>query len=231
MAFNAKALLDQLFGQGQAMLGERGANGDARSRRSRDEGAFGRFGGGMAAGGALGLLLGNKRVRRLGGGALSHGGAAVLGAMAYRGYTEWQAQQGGRRQAEAPRTLDRVPESEAEAQSRAVLIVVVGAARADGHIDQRERRLIESEIERMGAAQELRDWLDAELGRPLDPAAIAAAADSQVVASEMYLASRLVVDEENFMERAYLDELAHCMGLDSELQRRLDQQVVAARSG
>lgn len=214
MAFNAKALLDQLFGQGQAMLGERGANGDARSRRSRDEGAFGRFGGGMAAGGAL-----------------SHGGAAVLGAMAYRGYTEWQAQQGGKRQAEAPRTLDRVPESEAEAQSRAVLIVVVGAARADGHIDQRERRLIESEIERMGAAQELRDWLDAELGRPLDPAAIAAAADSQVVASEMYLASRLVVDEENFMERAYLDELAHCMGLDSELQRRLDQQVVAARSG
>ncbi len=47
----------------------------------------------------------------------------------------------------------------------------------------------------------------------------------------MYLASRLMVDEESFMERAYLDELARRLGLEPDLRQRLDAEVDAARAG
>ncbi|HMA13017.1 MAG TPA: hypothetical protein VKO83_14090, partial [Steroidobacteraceae bacterium] len=41
---------------------------------------YANFGTGMLAGGVLGLLLGDKRVRKFGGKALAYGGAAALGA-------------------------------------------------------------------------------------------------------------------------------------------------------
>jgi uncharacterized membrane protein YebE (DUF533 family) len=41
----------------------------------------------------------------------------------------------------------------------------------------------------------------------------------------MYLASILMVDEEHFMERAYLDELAKQLRLDPALKAELERQV------
>jgi uncharacterized membrane protein YebE (DUF533 family) len=235
MGFNAQGLLNQMLSSGQAALREnarRGRHGAPRAR-STNRGAddllsqFGGLSGRTAAGSALAMLLGSRRRRRAGGGGiLSHGGAAALGALAYRAYMEWQAQQ--RTGAGEARTLDRVPEAEAEAQSRAVLTAVVAAAKADGHIDDSERAAIEAEFDKLDNDPEARRWLVQELSKPLDPAEVARAADSDVVASEMYLASRLVVDTENFMERAYLDELARCMHLDKELQARLDREADGA---
>jgi uncharacterized membrane protein YebE (DUF533 family) len=40
----------------------------------------------------------------------------------------------------------------------------------------------------------------------------------------MYLASLLMVDEENFMERAYLDELARQLKLDPSFKLELERQ-------
>ncbi|CFN79703.1 Protein of uncharacterised function (DUF533) [Bordetella pertussis] len=44
----------------------------------------------------------------------------------------------------------------------------------------------------------------------------------------MYLASLLVADEQSFMERAYLDELARQLKLPAELKQQLEAQVPAA---
>ena len=74
----------------------------------------------------------------------------------------------------------------------------------------------------------LRAWLTAELDKPLDPAEVARAATSPEMASEMYLASLLAADEQNFMERAYLDELARQLNLDADLKSKLEQQVQSA---
>ncbi len=41
----------------------------------------------------------------------------------------------------------------------------------------------------------------------------------------MYLASVLMVDEEQFMERAYLDELGRQLKLDPQLKAELESQV------
>ncbi|MGV8836740.1 tellurite resistance TerB family protein, partial [Cellvibrio sp.] len=179
------------------------------------------------AGGALGLLLGSKQGRKMGGAVLTYGGLAALGAIAYKAYGNWQAQNQATTAA-GPQTIDRIPPAQAEQHSRAILIALIAAAKADGHVDDRERQLIDGEIGKLTQDHELITWVDQELKKPLDPSAIAAVATTPEMAAEMYLASILVVDEENFMERAYLQELAKQLRLEPELQTELSTQAKQA---
>ena len=176
------------------------------------------FGKGAMSGGALGLLLGsNKATRKL----ATYGGLAALGVMAYRAYGDYRAQQGAPVQ---PQTVDRLPAPQADIHGEAILRALVAAAKADGHIDARERQVIEGEFARLAPDAEVQQWMKAELDKPLDPAEVARAASSPEIASEMYLASLVAADEQNFMERSYLDELARQLGLDEALKRRLEQE-------
>ncbi|PPT91464.1 tellurite resistance TerB family protein [Xanthomonas theicola] len=181
------------------------------------------FGKGALGGGALGLLLGkNRTTRKL----ATYGGLAALGVMAYRAYGDYRRQQLGAAAPE-PQTLDRVPPLEVEQHSQAILRALVAAAKADGHIDPRERDLIEGEFTRLNGDADVQRWLHAELEKPLDPAEVAQAATTPEIASEMYLASLLAADEQSFMERSYLDELARQLGIDDSLKQHLQQQAAA----
>jgi uncharacterized membrane protein YebE (DUF533 family) len=184
-------------------------------------------GGGLLAGGALGMLLGNKKLRKTGGKIAMYGGVAALGAVAFKAFQNYQQQQSGAPQRE-PETIDRLPDAQAEQHSQAILRAVIGAAKADGHIDDNERSLIDSEIEKLSGDAELTAWFDRELRKPLDPADVASAATTPEMGAEMYLASLLIVDDQNFMEKAYLSELARQMKLDPALVSELQSQVVSA---
>ena len=177
------------------------------------------FGKGALTGGALGLLLGkNKTTRKL----ATYGGLAAIGVMAYKAYGDYRQQSGATAE---PQTVDRLPPPQAELHSQAILKALVAAAKADGHIDARERQVIEGEFTRLNQDAELQQWLHAELEKPLDPAEVARAASTPEIASEMYLASLMAADQQNFMERAYLDELARQLKLDDNLKLRLEQQL------
>ncbi|MDY7531179.1 tellurite resistance TerB family protein [Pseudomonas sp. Bout1] len=236
---NTRGLLDQLLKSGQDML----QNKAGGPRKSDDKGALGGLlgggglgsllggaGGGALAAGAMGLLLGNKKARKFGGKALTYGGLAALGVIAYKAYGNWQAQQAGAPQGE-PQTIDRLPAAQVEVHSQAILKALVAAAKADGHVDERERALIEGEFVKLDNDQELQHWLHSELNKPLDPADVARAAGTPEMAAEMYIASVMLVDEENFMEKAYLDELARQLelapGLKAELEKQVRQAVVS----
>ncbi len=183
------------------------------------------FGKGALAGGALGLLLGkNKTTRKL----ATYGGLAAIGVMAYKAYGDYKQQQGGAGASVEPQTVDRLPPPQVELHSQAILKALVAAAKADGHIDARERQVIEGEFTRVSQDAELQQWLHAELEKPLDPAEVARAAGTPEIASEMYLASLMAADEQNFMERAYLDELARQLKLDDALKLKLEQQIKQA---
>ncbi|WP_263141324.1 tellurite resistance TerB family protein [Pseudomonas sp. RIT-PI-AD] len=236
---NTRGLLEHLLKSGQDMMQRKasgqagGGLGDALGDLlggkpgAADAGGLLKGAGGSAlAAGALGLLLGNKRVRALGGQAIAYGGLAALGVLAYKAYGTWQAQQADAPQG-APQTLDRVPPAEAERHSQAILKALVAAAKADGHVDAQERRLIEEELGKLTADPELRGWLERELDKPLDPADVARAATTPEMAAEVYLASLMMVDEEHFMERAYLDELARQLKLDPSLKQQLETQMRA----
>jgi uncharacterized membrane protein YebE (DUF533 family) len=222
-----RGLLDQLLKSGQSLLQDNKSPADKSAGKA---GAgltdlLGGAGGSAVAAGALGLLLGsNKKVRKIGGNALTYGGLAALGVMAYKAYGNWQAQQNSQAAVE-PQTVDRLPTAQAEQHSQAILRALVAAAKADGHIDARERQLIEGEFTRVTGDQDLQRWLAGELDKPLDPAEVARAASSPEMAAEMYLASLLMVDEQHFMERAYLDELARQLQLAPALKLELEAQV------
>lgn len=233
-------LLDQLLKSGQELLqkkqgststgGSGGGLGDLLSG-SGGGGGLGSLlsgaGGGTLAAGAMGLLLGSRNARKFGGKVVTYGGLTALGVLAYKAYSNWQAQQGnaGPQAAQAPMTIDRLPPAQAEEHSQGILRALIAAAKADGHVDDQERQLIEAELGKLTTDTDLQRWFDAELNKPLDPVEVAAAATSPEMASEMYLASLLVVDEEHFMERAYLDELARQLKLDDALKIELESQV------
>lgn len=236
---NTRGLLDQLLKSGQDLLQQKSGNSSSGGLGGLLGGMAGGgkgagdlstllkgAGGGALAAGALGLLLGNKSARKLGGKALTYGGLAALGVIAYKAYGNWQAQQGtGGAAAVEPQTVDRLPAPQAEIHSQAILKALVAAAKADGHVDAKERQLIEEQIGALANDPQLLRWLDAELNKPLDPAEVARAASTPEMAAEMYIASVLMVDEEHFMERAYLEELARQLKLEPSLKAELEAQV------
>lgn len=218
----ASNLLDQLLRSGLSGLQPGGRGGVSSD--------WGKFGAGAAAGGVLGLLLGSKRGRSYSGKALKYGSVAALGALAYHAWQQYQANQAagapaGAAPAPAPQTIDRLPPPQAEPHARAMLQAMVAAAKADGHLDDRERELVQAELRRQGGNADLHAWFERELRKPLDPAEVAQAAASPEVASEMFLASLLVADETNYMERAYLDELARQLKLPEGLKAELERQA------
>ncbi len=222
--------LDQLLKTAQGSLGDLVGGDASKGGKPGAGGIGGDFGKGALVGGALGLLLGNRKARKVGGKLAVYGGLAAVGALAWKAYGDWKKQQPAGTAttdaAQAPaQPLHALPAPEMEQHSRAILTALVAAAKADGHVDERELAVIEGEFARLDAEPELRQWLQHELRKPLDPAEIARVATSPQMASEMYLASLLAVDEQNFMERTYLDELARQLKLDDALKARLEQQL------
>jgi uncharacterized membrane protein YebE (DUF533 family) len=225
---DAKAILEQLLRSGQGLaaqgqqLGERalGVPVDGPERQAMLSG----LGKGALAGGVLGLLLGNKGGRSLAGSALSLGGLAALGGLAFKAYQDWQASQGSG--PADPRTpVDRLSGEDAQRRSRALLRAMISAARADGHVDQAEGARISAEVRRQGLESEWAGFMLEEMGRALDVREVAREADSPEAAAELYLASVLVIDLDDARERVYLNELARALGLDPELARRLEREA------
>ncbi|HLD68914.1 MAG TPA: DUF533 domain-containing protein, partial [Pseudomonas sp.] len=173
---NSRGLLDQLLKSGQDLLQQKstggaagglgkalggllGGSGNGAGKGLGDLGGLLQGAGGKAlAAGALDLLLGNKSARNLGGKALTYGGLAALGVLAYKAYGNWQAQQAQAPQGE-PQTLDRLPAPQVEVHSQGILKALVAAAKADGHVDARERQLIEGELVKLTNDAELQRWL------------------------------------------------------------------------
>ncbi|MFC3123698.1 tellurite resistance TerB family protein [Pseudoroseomonas globiformis] len=201
---------------------------------------LGGLAGAAATGGLMSVLLGTgkKGKRKGGGGLLSHGGAAVLGALADRAFQNWQA---GR---QAPSAPVATPDDAARVDARflpearpaaggepfelALIRAMIGAARADGHIDAEERSRIFAQIEDAGLDAEAKAFVFDTLDAPIGVSEVAAAATTQEQASELYLVSRLAVDPDEPAERAYLQALAHRLKLPPELVAHLDRQTEAA---
>ncbi|SHF95904.1 Uncharacterized membrane protein YebE, DUF533 family [Loktanella atrilutea] len=193
-----------LAGQGSDSIGNLLRSAIAGSGSSRQSGGGlgvpGAAMGGLAAGGLLGMVLGGKKKKRKkgfgGGGVLSHGGAAVLGALAHRAYQNWQD---GQQVAKAPMaTLDDVPQdgsrfapvtgADGKPFALALIGAMIAAANADGHIDANEQKLIFDAADRGGLDAEGKAFVFDAIQRPLSPTQIAALAADREQAAELYLA-------------------------------------------
>ena len=188
------------------------------------------LGKGALGGGALGLLLGSKSGRKLGKTALQVGGTAALAAVAYKTYQKWQSDKADPVGAasdinHSPQAALAPPVDSQERESLLLLSAMIAAAKADGHIDDAEQDRIQAAVKSMGATAEVNQFVEQELSKPLDPAEVAAQVTTPEEAAEVYLASAIIIDDQNFMEKAYLQELAKQLQLAPELVSELENKM------
>lgn len=213
-------------------------NTGAQRQESKSSLSLGSFAGGALSGGALALLMGNKKFRKMGGKVATYGGVAALGAVAYRAYDEWKAKQAQPQASSQPQAqpveqyvanIQQLPAPQLENQSRLLLAAMISAAKADGHINQQEQQLLDAEFGKLQASETDRAWLAAQLQSPADPAAVAALVTTPEEKAEVYLASLLVTEADIFMEKAYLDELARQLSLEPGLKEHLEQTALSVQ--
>ncbi|AIS55644.2 tellurite resistance TerB family protein [Vibrio coralliilyticus] len=206
-----QALNSDLVRQGQQKVQQQSGSNTLKS-----------LGAGAVGGGLVNLLMGSKKSKKLGKkvgkNALKIGGAAALGALAYTVYNNWQGKQNATSSQEDFNAHDTI-------HNELIIKAMIAAAKADGHVDAEEMQRIESTLKEAGADAGLQTMLHNELNKPLDPSEIARLAQSPQQASEIYLASLIVVDEQNFMEKTYLQELAKQLQLAPEVTFQLEQQL------
>ncbi len=229
-------LLDQFLGaDAKAALGQ--AGGFAREKMG-GMGGLGGVAGGVAAGGLVALLLGNKKVRKMAGGAVGYGGAAALGALALKAYQNWQE---GKSAATAPQPTPAdlahmppralptaTPAADGQPFELSLIKAMIGAAKADGHVDAAEQKLVFEQVERLGLDAAAKAFVFDALSGPADLAAVAASAATPEQASELYLVSRLAIDPDHPAEHAYLEALAHRLRLPADLVAHLERQAEGA---
>lgn len=222
---NIQSLLNQLL---------QSAGADNPARRAD----MGKYATGAAVGGVLGLLLGTRGGRNMGGKVLKYGSVAAIGALAWKAYQDHQAQQsaasGGMAAQPAPSAqpaptrFEALPAPQQEQHSQAMLTAMIAAAKADGHLDERERGLLQAELQRVQADEATQQWAARAIDKPASAAEVAALAQGPEMAAEIYLASVLVVDESNPAERSYLDDLAQRLRLAPSLKADLEAKALAA---
>lgn len=172
--------------------------------------------GGAALAGALALGLGTKS----GGALMRLGGLAALGTMAYRAY---QRGQDGREDAVAVGPIEAAAGPDADRRARALLRAMIAGARADGHIDDSERTMIEQRLAALG--EDAQAFFMAELMKPLDAAEIAKEAESPQQARELYAMAALVCRTDHLGERRFLRELAEALGLPAGVAREIEREL------
>lgn len=232
MAINLRNILEQMMGPGAT-----GQSGQ-RPGEAAGPGPMGNmFGGSLgdmlgrirppatggqaaAAGGLLGAVLG--------GGLARTGGMALLGLLAHRAYSQWQAQQAGAVQTPAQEDFAQPEAADSAGQPFGLSLIraMVAAARADGMLDAGERERIFAEAERLDLSDEEKGEIFGILDTPADPRAVAALAATAAQGAELYLASAMAMGAtHNASERAYLGALASALRLPPELRAQLDAQL------
>jgi len=106
---------------------------------------------------------------------------------------------------------------------------MIAAAKADGRIDDEERRKIGDKLTMSGLSGDAKAFLQNELNAPLDVDALVASARTDAQKVELYTASRIAIEPDGRAERGYLDLLAGRLGLADALVDHIEATVASAK--
>lgn len=186
--------------------------------------------GGLLSGGLIGAL-GSKQARRTLGGAAKLGGVAAIGALAYAALQRYQAQQADPAAAGTGASPPAALPARLEREASIVVQAMISAAQADGALDGGERARIGARLQEAGLAAAELDALLAQFATAADPHRIAALAQSEAEAAEIYAASLLAIDVDHWAEQAYLRELKTALKLPDALAGLLEAEVRTPTAG
>ncbi len=201
--------------------------------------------GGLAA--LAGALLPRKVVK----------GAALmgLGAIAYNFYKKWssgdaapetgqpsygegqysgqnQGAQGGGSFSGRHQFGDASAQSVNTADPAAMLMLraMVYSARADGHIDEKERDRIMKIAGEFLPGTDTRSLIQSYMSEPLEVRNLVSGIQSPEQKEDLFRLSCLVIDIDHFMERSYIDALADALAIGKSRQAELEQEVQAVKA-
>ena len=178
-----------------------------------------KVGGGAALGGILSMILG-----RSGGASLAKlGSLAVLGNLAYQAYQNYQKSQQNTQPNISENAFDVLNSSSHVDAGELILRTMIAAAAADGEITEDEKQTIANEA---GNNPELAQWLEQEIQNPISINEIVRlVGNDTALASNVYLAARLVSKDLSRKEIIFLANLAQALGLDDALVEQLEKQA------
>ncbi len=217
--------------------------GSLTGSQSGKGGSMGGLLGSAAVGGLLGALLGgSKGLQRTARNAAVVGAGAGAAALAYSLYQKWRngAQETNSATtgsatfgtaATSSSTFSSVAPVSSNYDDKALLLIeaMVFAARADGHIDQQEQALIEKSLQQFSADTNLSAAVSSCMQKPLDPEDLARRVSSAEEGADVYFLSALIVTQDTFMEKSYLNGLAGALGFDQQQKAELDARAEKAR--
>lgn len=175
--------------------------------------------GGLAA--LAGALFGGGKGSAKG--ALGSTALAIIGSMALKALTGRGGSPDSRSQLMAGL---RAPENEQEAKqvediAELTVRAMLNAAKADGRIDREEINAIVGKASEDGLTADERDFISAEIRKPMETDALIASVPNQQVATQIYAASLLAIEVDTDAERSYLADLASRLGLDQAVVKQL----------
>ncbi len=227
--FDPKKLLDSLLGTEVP-----GAGGTVRDRAAQ-VGQMAKDNP-LATTAILGVLLGTRTGRELGGTAIKLGSLAAIGGLAYKAYQNYKS--GGEPEQAAaegePKLLpppadtgfhpSQAPQGETEF-ALTLVRTMIAAANADGRIDDTERKHIADRLSLSGLGAEAEAFLLREIGNPVQIDELVSAAHGEAQKVELYTAARLTIEPDTRAERGYLDLLAGRLGLPDALVDHIEATV------
>jgi uncharacterized membrane protein YebE (DUF533 family) len=231
---NIQSLLNQFIGSGNTEPAANNRNRDISDTLNKLASNIpGGLAGGAAAGGIMALLTGNKSARKFAGKAATYGGAALLGGLAYKAFSNWQRNNSGQPVLD---NSNHVPGLENESSFTATVAestdfqlqlikAMIAAARADGEIDAKEQQRIFDAVEQMDMSAEEKGFVFDLLQQPIPLVELVDGADTLEQKSEIYLASCLVINADHPSELAHLNRLAQTLELPEALAQQLQLQA------
>jgi uncharacterized membrane protein YebE (DUF533 family) len=197
----------------------------------------------LAAGALVAVLLGTGAGRQVTGTALKVGGLAAIGGLAYKAYQNYKAGNAPEQATAAPNAEPQLlpppadksfhPSQAPQGETEFALTLIramIAAAKADGHIDDEERKKIGDRLSLSGIGSDAEQFLMQELNSPLDLDSIVAAAQTEAQKVELYTASRLAIDPDTRAERGYLDLLAGRLQLPDALVDHVEATVSSVKA-
>ena len=198
----------------------------------------GRLINGATAGGIMALLVGNKSARKFAGIAVSYGGAAILGGLAYKALKNWQYGNEKKiaHQENDPSSLAK-PASERLHSTNNIhskefelklIKAMIAASKVDEHIDQAEQGRIFKAIIQLNLSTEMKAQVVDLLAQPISIAEITQGVTDLTQKSELYLISCLAINPEHPAEKVHLDQLSQALELPGELADQIYEQAQKA---
>jgi uncharacterized membrane protein YebE (DUF533 family) len=192
------SLLSMLAGQAQQALGS--AKQEVQANNPVAIGGLGALAGSLLGGGK---------------GAIGGGLLAALGSVAFSALQK--SGQAPQATAVAANPLGLDTHEDVQATATLLLRAMINAAKADGQIDAKETGRILGKLQEVGSDASARDFVIAEMGKPLDLNGLVAAVKSPHQAVQVYAASLLAIDVDTPAETKYLAQLAQALKLGPDV--------------